>query len=156
MFYNFCKIQDESSQEIYLSQEGLHLLLAAWSVDFQDSFNPVGIYIYTFLRDDVPQNFPFLHPKMRLFWIQRYVESPAFLEDPLQVLEVLFVGIRIYSDVIQIDYDKFVLFLENSISITLWKVSPAFIRPKGILAYMNVPHGVVKVVFSRSSRCTKI
>ena len=35
------------------------------------------------------------------------------MEDPLQVLEVLFVGIRIYSDFIQIDYDKISLFLRK-------------------------------------------
>jgi hypothetical protein len=31
-----------------------------------------------------------------------------------------------------------------------WKVAHAFINPKGILAYMNVTQGVVKVVFSLS------
>ena len=29
----------------------------------------------------------------------------------------------------------------------LLKLAPTFMRPKGILAYINVPHGVVKVVF---------
>ena len=36
-------------------------------------------------------------------------------------------------------------------SIAWWKVSLVFINPKKILAYMNVPQGVVKVVFSLSS-----
>jgi hypothetical protein len=39
----------------------------------------------------------------------------------------------------------------KDISIAHWKVSPAFIKPKGILSYMKLPHGVVKVVFSLSS-----
>jgi hypothetical protein len=44
----------------------------------------------------------------------------------------------------------------KSISMALWKVPLAFINPKGILAYMNVPQGVVKVVFSLSSCKTEI
>ena len=37
---------------------------------------------------------------------------------------------------------------EKAISMALWNVALVFINPKGILEYMNVPHGVVKVVFS--------
>jgi hypothetical protein len=35
----------------------------------------------------------------------------------------------------------------KALSMAHWKVTPAFITPKGILAYMNVPQGVVKDVF---------
>lgn len=45
---------------------------------------------------------------------------------------------------------------ENMISITCWKISPIFFNPKGILAYIKVTQGVVKVVFSWSSRWSKI
>jgi hypothetical protein len=38
----------------------------------------------------------------------------------------------------------------KAISMARWKVAPAFINPKGILAYMNVPQGLVKYVFSLS------
>jgi hypothetical protein len=36
----------------------------------------------------------------------------------------------------------------KAMSISLWKVAPAFIKPKGVFTYMKVPHGVVKAVFS--------
>jgi hypothetical protein len=44
----------------------------------------------------------------------------------------------------------------KAMSMAHWKVAPAFINPKGILAYMNVPQGVVKFVFSLSSGKTEI
>jgi hypothetical protein len=44
----------------------------------------------------------------------------------------------------------------KAMSMAHWKVAPAFINPKGILSYMNVPQGVVKDLFSLSSGRTKI
>ena len=62
--------------------------------------------------------------------------------------------------------DKFVVIYLDDITVfsksdkenccQLRKVSPAFINPKGILAYMNVPQEVVKVLFSLTSCRTKI
>jgi hypothetical protein len=46
--------------------------------------------------------------------------------------------------------------LENDISMALWKVASMFISPKGIFAYMNVSHGVIKDVFSWSFKYTMI
>jgi hypothetical protein len=39
----------------------------------------------------------------------------------------------------------------KAMSMARWKVTPAFINTKGILAYMNMPQGVVKAIFSLSS-----
>lgn len=36
----------------------------------------------------------------------------------------------------------------KAISMALWNVAPTLISPKGILLYANVPHLVVKAVFS--------
>ena len=44
---------------------------------------------------------------------------------------------------------------EKAMSMALCKVAPTFIRPKGIFTYMKVPQGVVKVVCSWSSGCTR-
>ena len=44
----------------------------------------------------------------------------------------------------------------NAISMDLWKVAPTFINPNGILAYINVPEGVVNAIYSWSSGWTEI
>ena len=35
---------------------------------------------------------------------------------------------------------------EKAMTMALWNVAPAFIKPNVILTYMNVPQGVVKAV----------
>ena len=64
MFYNLCQVRDESSQKVYFSKEGLQFLLTAWSANFQDLFNPDGVYLDALFRDNVPQQLPFFHPEM--------------------------------------------------------------------------------------------
>ena len=58
--------------------------------------------------------------------------------------------------VIQVDHHKFFFLLDEGYVHGSLKSCPAFINPKGILAYMNVPQGVVKVVFPLSSGMTDI
>ena len=42
----------------------------------------------------------------------------------------------------------------NAMSMALWNVAPALIRPNGIFRYAYVPHLVLNVVFNWSSGCT--
>jgi hypothetical protein len=65
-------------------------------------------------------------------------------------MTMLFIIPLEHCNVIQIDDYKFFPFSMKAMSMG-WKVAPAFINPKGILTYMNVPQGVVKVVLSLSS-----
>jgi hypothetical protein len=58
---------------------------------------------------------------------------------------------------IQIDDQTFISFSnEGDVHGLVGSFAPTFINPTGILAYMNVPQGVMNVVFSLSLGRTKI
>jgi len=66
------------------------------------------------------------------------------------------IRIRKYSHIIKINDKKYICLTTNAKSIALGKVDLVLDNMKGVLAYINVPEGVVNVVFYLSYGITMI
>ena len=88
-FDNLCIIQDEISEEVYLSQGGLHSFLVDWVRNLRDSSKSVRINLDPTLSDDMHKEVPLRHCKYALHGIQGYLVISTSHENIVEMVQVV-------------------------------------------------------------------
>ena len=148
-------IWDELQEEVYLSQEGLHLFLAGWVRNQCNGLNSAWIKLDPTYGNDVPKEVPLRHCKYALFGIQVNLVFPTLLEYLLQMVYVVWLFSVKENHVIKVHhYDLSDESVEGNVHGAL-KICTYIHEPKWHSPVCGVPYLVQKVVFSVSSSVTK-